>query len=255
MMTSALVKRGYLDTVWRHTEGRWPREWVAHLNPKNPQDCQQTAAARRGKDGFSSRASDLQPPELKDNFCCFQPPSFWYLITAALQPNIFIKLRFNFYLYMVSFSSLDLNLLKATYVYFIYHYHLQYFGHLMQGTDSLEKTLMLRKIEGKRRMGQHRRRWLDSITDSMDMNVSKLQEIVEDREARQVAVHAVTKSWTWLSEWTTTMTIYSSTDDGIWSLLAVESLWNLWTTLCVDAWLMDVWMHSISKGFRIWLLN
>ena len=171
-MTSVLVKRGYLDTVWRHTEGRWPREWVAHLNRKNPQDCQQTAAARRGKDGFSPRASDLQPPELKDNFCCFQPPSFWYLIMAALEPNIFIKLRFNFYLYMVSFSSLDLNLLKATYVYFIYHYHLQDSGHLMQGTDSSEKTLMLRKIEGKRRMGRHRRRWLASITDSMDMNVT-----------------------------------------------------------------------------------
>ena len=73
---------------------------------------------------------------------------------------------------MVSFSSLDLNLLKATYVYFIYHYHLQDSGHLMQGTDSSEKTQMPRKIEGKRRMGRHRRRWLASITDSMDMNVT-----------------------------------------------------------------------------------
>ena len=97
---------------------------------------------------------------------------------------------------MVSFSSLDFNLLKASYVYFIYHYHLQYFGHLMQTAHSLEKTLMLRKIEGKRRKGQHGRRWLDSITDSMDMNMSKLREIVEDREAWRVAVHEVTKSWT-----------------------------------------------------------
>ena len=97
---------------------------------------------------------------------------------------------------MVSFSSLDFNLLKASYVYFIYRYHLQYFGHLMQTAHSLEKTLMLRKIEGKRRNGRHGRRWLDSITDSMDMNMSKLREIVEDREAWRVAVHEVTKSWT-----------------------------------------------------------
>ena len=62
--------------------------------------------------------------------------------------------------------------------------------------QTLEKTLMLRKIEGERRTGRHRRRWLDSITDSMDMNVSKLQEIVEDREAWRVAVHEVAKSWT-----------------------------------------------------------
>ena len=72
---------------------------------------------------------------------------------------------------------------------------LQYFGHLMQRTDSLEKTLMLGKIEGKRRRGQKRTRWLDSITDSMDMNLSKPQKIVEDREAWCAAVHGITKSW------------------------------------------------------------
>ena len=72
---------------------------------------------------------------------------------------------------------------------------LQYFGHLMQSTDSLEKTLMLGKIEGKRRRGQKRTRWLDSITDSMDMNLSKPQKIVEDREAWCAAVHGITKSW------------------------------------------------------------
>ena len=228
---------------------------VDTYNPRSPKACQQTAAAGRGKEGFSPRTSDFQPQtsDLQNwttiNFCCFKPPSFWYFITAALEPNTFMKLRFNFYLYMVSFSSLDFNLLKASYVYFIYRYHLQYFGHLMQTAHSLEKTLMLRKIEGKRRNGRHGRRWLDSITDSMDMNMSKLREIVEDREAWRVAVHEVTKSWTWLSKWTTT--IYSSTDDGIWSLLAVKSLWNWWTTLWVDAWLMDIWMQSISKGFRI----
>ena len=76
---------------------------------------------------------------------------------------------------------------------------LQYFGHLMQRADSLEKTLMLGKIEGRRRRGWQRMRWLDSINDSMDMNLSKLQEIVKDREAWHAAVHGVTKSEAQLS--------------------------------------------------------
>ena len=77
---------------------------------------------------------------------------------------------------------------------------LQYFGHLMQRADSLEKILMLGKIEGKRRKGWQRMRCLEGIIDSMDMSLSKLQETVRDREAWSTAVHGVTKSWTQLSD-------------------------------------------------------
>ena len=85
---------------------------------------------------------------------------------------------------------------------------LQYFGHLMQRANSLEKTLMLGKTNRRRRRGWQRMRWLDGITDSTDMSLRKLREIVKDRKAWRAAVHRITKSWAWISNWTITTRLY-----------------------------------------------
>ena len=100
----------------------------------------------------------------------------------------------------------------------------KYFGYLMQRTDSLEKTPMLEKIEGRRRRGRQRMRWLDSITDLMDMSLSKLQALVMDRVTWHAAVHGVTKSWTWLSNWTEVLNEIMYMYYGIWFILLTQKL-------------------------------
>ena len=110
---------------------------------------------------------------------------------------------------------------------------LQYFCHLMWRADSSEKTLMLGKIEGRRRRGRQRMRWLDGITDLIDMSLGKLHELVMDREAWRAAVHGVTKSWTRLSNWTETEKIHqTNSNQESWCVCINITQIRLWDKNC-----------------------
>ena len=134
---------------------------------------------------------------------------------------------------------------------------LQSFGHLMGRSDSLEKTLMLGEIEGRRRRGRQRLRWLDAITDSMDMSLSKLQDIVKDRETWCAAVHGVSKRQTWLSEWTTIANVYIITRENLnhsFEFIPVLCRWVLLAT--GDLGVRSVKWRGILRGVvSSWVLK